>query len=205
MPKFNSAYFQAQILKNQIAVDVAVADNTRIGADTPASLAVTVDGIIINAPSGNHVTTEATAANQFIISTANSKLYKSTDVGITWAFAENGNYVFDASSNATYANKAWSTVNGVLSSIQSKRFVSKNNVVLYTCAVNGAVTVVSAGRYFNKDSDPDKLFNVAYCVTNGTYTVVPNTPGARQFVDTTTDSYFYYDSENDIWALLPFA
>ena len=29
MPKFNSAYFQTQILKNQIAVDVSVADNTR--------------------------------------------------------------------------------------------------------------------------------------------------------------------------------
>lgn len=207
MPKFNSAYFQTQILKNQIAVDVAVANNTRFNEDTAASLATTVEGTTINAPSGNHLSTVATAVNQFIIST-NSKLYRSTAAGVNWVVATNTtNYVLDASSNATNANKAYTVTSGdgTLSAITSGRFKSTNNTVLYTCAAGGAVTVVSDGRYFNHASAPTELLNVAYGVTDGTYTVISNTPGARQFVDTTTDSYFYYDSINSVWSLLPFA
>ena len=206
MPKFNSAYFQTQFLKNQIAVDVSVADNTRNNdAEVAASLATTVTGTTINAPSGNSSSSVPSAVGVYIIATDQSdKLYVSngTSAG-NWQAANNGNYVLDSSSNATYANKAWSTSSGTRTAITSGRFQSTNNTVLYTCAAGGAVTVVSAGRYFNHASAPTALLNVAYGVTDGTYTVISNTPGARQFVDT-TDSYFYYDSVNSVWSLLPF-
>ena len=206
MSKFNSAYFQAQILKNQIAADVSVANNTRINEDTAASLATTVTGITVKVTTGDH-NAAASANGLYLISTGNTKLYVSA--ALTWGLAPTGKYVFDASSNATYAGRAYDiTTNVALADgqrITSGRFQSTNNTVLYTCAAGGLVTVVSAGRYFNHASAPTALLNVASGVTDGTYTVISNTPGARQFVDTTPDSYFYYDSVNSVWSLLPFA
>lgn len=209
MPKFNSAYFQTQILKNQIAADVAVADNTRFNEDTAASLSEAVEGTTINAPSGNHTSTVATGADQFIISS--NKLYKSTATGVFWEVATDGtNYVLDASSNATNANKAYTVTggDGTLSAITSGRFKSTNNNVLYTCGTEGLVTVVSPGRYFNwygEDPAPTELLNVAYGVTNGTYTLLKNIPGARQLAaNGENSSYYYYDGENGIWSELQF-
>lgn len=199
MPKFNSAYFQTQILKNQIAVDVAVANNTRFNEDVAASLATTVEGTTINAPSGNHLSTVATAINQFIIST-NSKLYRSTGAGVNWVAATNTtNYVLDASSNATNANKAYTVTggDGTLSAITSGRFKSTNNTVLYTCAAGGDVTVVSAGRYFNHASAPTELLNVAYGVTDGTYTTITAVQGQSQLSNTL--GYLYYNSTASRW------
>jgi len=196
MPTFNSAYFQAQILKNQITSNVAVADNTRsTDVDAAASLATTVTGTTVNAPSGNSASAVPSAVGVYIIATDQSdKLYVSngTSAG-NWELAANANYVLDSSSSATYANKAWSTVDGVRTAIISGRFRSTNNTVLYTCAAGGAVTVVSAGRYLNTYNEvTNELLNVAYGVTDGTYTTIAPVEGQSQLSNTL--GYLYYNS-----------
>lgn len=218
MPKFNSAYFQAQILKNQIAVDVAVANRTRIGEDTLAISTIDISGFP-NSTTFPFVLAQVyssaptvTAANTYYINSTTTTLYKSD--GSSWSttgLTSLNGVIFSSDSNATYANKMYRTnASAVLSAVSTgtyhvgayDAFNSTNYLFTVT---NGAAVVKSAGRYLNLATSPEKLFNIASTVTNGTYTQVTNTPGARQLVDLATDSYYYFDHVNNIWAKLPFA
>jgi hypothetical protein len=190
----NSAYFQARLFKTQIASYVFTADVERsTDVDGAASLATTVVGTTVNAPSGISTSAVPSAVGVYIIATDQSdKLYVSDGTAAgDWVAADNGNYVLDSSSNATYANKAWSTQSGVRTAITSGRFKSTNNTVLYTCAAGGAVTVASTGRYFNHAEVPTELLQVAVGVTNGTYTTITPVEGQSQL---SSAGYLYYNA-----------
>jgi len=211
MPKFNSAYFQTQILKNQIAVDVAVADNTRIGEDTAAVSNIDISGSP-NSVSFPFVSAQVyasaptvTALNTYYINSSESnKLYKST--GIAWSttgLTSLNGVIFSSDSNATYAGKMYRT-NGsaVLAAVTTGTFhvgaydAFNSTNYLFT-VTSGTAVVKSAGRYLNLATSPTALFNIAYGVTDGTYTAVTNTIGARQL---TSGGYYYCDGATS-WAL----
>jgi hypothetical protein len=212
MSRFNSAYFQNQILKNQIAADVSVANNTRINEDTLAVSNIDISGspgsasypfvsaqVYASAPT-------VTATNTYYInSTESNKLYKSDGSSwITTGLTGLNGVIFSSNSAATYAGKMYRTNDSaVLAAVTTGTFHvgaydALNSTNYLFTVTNGTAVVKSAGRFLNLSTSPTYLYNIAYGVTDGTYTAVPNTPGARQFVDTTTDSYYYYNGTN--WA-----
>jgi hypothetical protein len=212
MSRFNSAYFQNQILKNQIAANVAVANNTRIGEDTPAVSDIDISGSPNNSDYP-FVSAQVyaspptvTAIYTYYIDSSDNKLYKSNGSSwVTTGLTSLNGVIFSSDSNTTYAGKMYRT-NGsaVLAAVTTGTFHvgaydALNSTNYLFTVTNGAAVVKSAGRFLNLQTSPTALFNIAYGVTNGTYTAVPNTPGARQFVDAGTDSYYYCDGTN--WAV----
>lgn len=210
MPKFNSAYFQAQILKSQITVDVAVADNTRSANVDVAAL----NNIDISGSPGsatfpfvsaqvNASAPTVTAVNTYYINSNDGKLYKSNgSAWVTTGLTSLNGVIFSSDSNATYAGKMYRTnASAVLAAVTTGTFHvgaydALNSTNYLFTVTNGAAVVKSAGRYLNLSTSPTALFNVAYGVTDGTYTVVSNTPGARQL---TSSGYYYFNGIN--WAL----
>jgi len=203
MPKFNSAYFQAQILKNQIAVDVAVADNTRNNnADVAATIDVSSNQFIYITATADTTANKPTAAaagnGTYYIDTTLNTLNLVTEGA--WGTVNSNRVIFTNSSNSSYANKAYTTNGtGVLATYTSTTYKLKTNTTqLFSVTTSNNVSAVSAGRYFVQGSsgetatvDATDLLNIAYDVTDGTYTTITETKGSRQL---STSGYLYSSS-----------
>lgn len=206
MPKFNSAYFQTQILKNQIAVDVAVANNTRINEDTAATIDVSANSFLYITATADIAASRPTAAatnnGAYYVATDTSVL--STSNGSSWSTVNSERVIFTNSSNASYANKAYTTNgSGVLSAYTLTTHKLKTNTTqLFSITTSNNVSAVPPGRYFVQGTsglpatiDATDLLNIAYDVTNGTYTTVTELKGDRQL--SSTNGYLY--SSGTVW------
>jgi len=210
MPTFNSAYFQAQILKTQITSNVFTADVERVNSsDGAATIDVSMNVFLyINAQSGSTTPTASAdnSGNYFINTASSATLYRSNSA--TWATVNSNRVIFNPTSNASYANKAYTTSGGgVLTQYTSATYKLKTNTLqLFSVASTTPYTVsaVSSGRYFVQDAsglptniDATDLLDVGLDVTDGTYTTVLETRGSRQL--TTTSGYLY--SNGIIWQI----
>lgn len=204
---FNSAYFQAQILKNQLSVNVSVANNTRIGDNTAAVFdteATVVQGTTINALAVATATVPPTVAGTYAVSTNDGTLYLANATPAWAVDTTNNNFVFNSSSAAAVAGKAYSSATGVLTAITSRRLASTDTVsILYNCDAGGAVTVASEGRYFNNTlvALPSRLYNVASGVTTGAYTTISPIDGQSQL---STSGTLYFNNATTRWETAPF-
>jgi len=209
MPKFNSAYFQAQILKSQIAVDVAVADNTRNNSiDVAATIDVSANSFFYITSQANITANKPTAAaagngTYYIDTTLNTLNLVTTG---SWETVNSNRVIFTNSSDASYANKAYTTnSSGELTHYTSATYKLKTNTTqLFSVASTTpyTVSVVSSGRYFVQNTtglpttvNATDLLDVGLNVTNGTYTTVTETIGSRQL--STTSGYLY--SSGTVW------
>jgi hypothetical protein len=209
MPKFNSAYFQNQILKNQIAVDVAVANENRftnpdIGATIP-STDVSENSIFITA--GVITTTTwptSPASNDYLVDasggfsgTKTLRKYNGSNWSATTGLTNLQGVVFSSTSNSLVAGDAYNT-NGsaALTKLAAASILDcSGQVKIFDVNSSGVSTPKSAGRYFNRQATSTVLYNVDNGVTNGTYTKITNT-GAYQLASSNGK---YYGFNGTTW------
>ena len=203
MPKFNSAYFQAQILKNQIAVDVAVADNTR---NNNAEVAATAKAVNTSNNYTIITATAGTAASRPTAAPANSGAYYvatdtsilSTSNGSSWSTVNNDYVIFSPSSATAYANTAYTTNgSGVLAqytttSTRIKTGSTTGRIFDVSDGTGNPVVAVPEGRHFSSAAAPAAaLYLVGPGVTDGTFTTITPVEGQSQL---STLGYLYYNS-----------
>ena len=212
MSRFNSAYFQNQILKNQIAVDVAVANENRftnpdIGATIPTtdvsenSIFITA-GVIITAtwptsPASGDYLVDASGG---FSGTKTLRKYNGSNWSANTGLTNLQGVVFSSSSNALVAGDAYKT-NGsaALTKLAAASILDCSGVggpKIFDVASSGVSTPKSAGRYFNRIDTSTVLYNVDNGVTDGTYSKITNT-GARQLASSNGK---YYGFNGTTWA-----
>jgi hypothetical protein len=213
MPKFNSAYFQTQILKNQIAVDVAVADITRNNNPEVAATIPTTDvsenSIFITANVMLTTTWPTSPASGDYLVDASGGSFGGTKVlrkynGSNWS-ANTGltslqGVVFSSSSNTLVAGTAYNTNGSAVLTILSAASILDCSGVggpkIFNVAASGVATPTTSGRYFNRVANQNILYNVANGVTDGTYTKITPVDGQSQL---SSSGYRYYSSSASKW------
>lgn len=212
MPKFNSAYFQTQILKNQIAVDVAVANNTRNNDAEVAATIPTTDvsenSIFITAAVMTTTTWPSSPVTGTYLVDASggfpgTKILRKYD-GTSWSATTTGltslqGVVFSSSSGSQVANTGYKTNGSAVLTILSAASILDCSGVggpkIFDVNADGVATPKSSGRYFNRVANQNILYNVAYGVTDGTYTKISPVEGQSQLSNTL--GYVYYNSDAD--------
>lgn len=208
MPKFNSAYFQTQILKNQIAVDVAVADNTR---NNNAEVAATAKAVNTSNNYTIITATAGTAASRPTAAPANSGAYYvatdtsilSTSNGSSWSTVNNDYVIFSPSSATAYANTAYTTNgSGVLAqytttSTRIKTGSTTGRIFDVGGGTGNPVVAVPEGRHFSSATAPVALYLVGPGVTDGTFTTITPVEGQSQLSDIL--GYLYYSTSATRW------
>jgi len=214
MPKFNSAYFQAQILKNQIAVDVAVADNTRYNADVAATIPstdVSENSIFITAavmttttwptsPASGDYLVDASGGGTFSSATKVLRKYNGSNWSSTTGLTSLQGVVFSSTSGSQVSDTGYNTDGSAVLTILSAASIldcsGVGGLKIFDVATSGDATPKSAGRYFNRIANQNILYDVAYGITDGTYTKVSPVEGQSQL---SSSGYRYYNSSASKW------
>ena len=212
MPKFNSDYFQTQILKNQIAVDVAVANENRFTNPDIAATIPTTDvsenSIFITAG----VITTATwptspASGDYLVDasggfsgTKTLRKYNGSNWSANTGLTNLQGVVFSSTSNSLVAGDAYKTTGATLTKLAAASILDCSGVggpKIFDVAASGVSTPKSAGRYFNLEATSTVLYNVTYGVTDGSYSKIENN-NARQLAS--DGNYYVYSSSGPSWS-----
>jgi hypothetical protein len=212
MVQFNANYFQSQILKNQVNSQVTQANLVRNNSTSVAATIPTTDVsencIFITAAaktaSDNNTWPSAVTGTYLVDASggfSGTKVLRKYD-GSVWStttgLIDLEGVIFSSTSDALVANTGYTT-NGsaVLTKLNATTICDcSGQTKIFDVASNGVATPKSAGRYFNLTEDSTVLYDVAYGVTDGSYTKLSNSAGSQQL---TSDGTTFY-SNGTIWA-----
>jgi len=213
MVQFNAIYFQSQILKNQVNSQVTQANLVRNNSTSVAATIPTTDvsencifiTAAVKTASDNNTWPTPAVTGDYLVDASGGfsgtkilRKYNGTIWSSTTGLTDLSGVIFSSTSDALVANNGYKT-NGsaVLTKLAATSICDCSaQTKIFDVASTGVATPKSAGRYFNLQANSTVLYNVAYGVTDGSYTKLSNSAGSQQLTSAGTTFY----SNGTIWA-----